>query len=72
MAYRWQYYDLVLLGIVGSLATGVAVGRFTALSSATTVPASGLVAIAIMAHGLFINGPVDKPTDLTDEVETLN
>ncbi|WP_089827708.1 hypothetical protein [Halogranum amylolyticum] len=72
MSYTWQYYDLVLLGIAASLAGGVALGAFTALSSTTTVPVAGLVAIAIMAHGLFVNGPVDAPSDLTDEVDTLN
>jgi uncharacterized protein (DUF2062 family) len=72
MSYTWQYYDLVLLGIAGSLASGVAVGQFTALSSAVTVPIAGLVAVAIMGHALFVNGPVDEPTDLTDEVPTLN
>ena len=72
MGYTWQYYDLVLFGIVGSLAGGVAVGQFTALPSTTTIPLAGLVAIAIMGHGLFVNGPVDAPRDLTDEVDTLN
>ncbi|SDN19217.1 hypothetical protein SAMN04487949_3611 [Halogranum gelatinilyticum] len=72
MSYTWQYYDLVLLGIAGSLESGVALGQFTALSSAVTVPVAGLVAIAIMSHALFVNGPVDEPTDLTDEVTALN
>ncbi|EJN57106.1 hypothetical protein SAMN04487950_4226 [Halogranum rubrum] len=72
MSYTWQYYDLVLLGIVVSLGSGVAVGQFTALPSTTTVPVAGLVAIAIMGHGLFVNGPVDAPRDLAEEVETLN
>lgn len=72
MGYTWQYYDLVLLGIAVSLASGVALGQFTALSTAVTVPVAGVVAIAIMAHGLFVNGPVDEPADLTDEVTALN
>lgn len=72
MSYTWQYYDLVLVGIAGSLASGVTLGQFTALSTAATVPVAGLVAIAIMGHALFVNGPVDEPADLTDEVATLN
>jgi hypothetical protein len=72
MGYTWQYYDLVLLGIFASLAGGVVVGEFTALPSTTVVPAAGLVAIAIMGHALFVNGPVDAPDDLTDEVDALN
>jgi hypothetical protein len=72
MGYTWQYYDLVLLGIVTSLVGGVAVGQFTTLPSTTTIPVAGLVAIAIMGHGLFVNGPVDAPRDLTDEVDALN
>lgn len=72
MSYTWQYYDLVLLGILVSLGSGVAVGQFTSLPSTTTIPVAGLVAIAIMAHGLFVNGPVDAPRDLTEEVDALN
>jgi hypothetical protein len=72
MVYTWQYYDLVLLGVFLSMATGGAVGVFTSVPVTVAVLAFGLVAIAIMAHGLFVNGPVDDPDDLTDEVDALN
>ncbi|WP_121822405.1 hypothetical protein [Halostella salina] len=72
MAYTWQYYDLVLLGVGGSMAVGAVVGLLTALSLQLAVIASGLVAVAIMGHGMFVNGPVDAPEDLTEEVDALN
>jgi len=72
MAYTWQYYDLVLLGVVTSMVAGAGLGAFTDLGLSVTVPAFALVAVAFIGHGLFVNGPVDAPTDLTDEVDTLN
>jgi hypothetical protein len=72
MGYTWQYYDLVLLGIVASLAAGAAVGAFTPVAVTTSTLAFGLVAVALIGHGMFVNGPVDDPEDLTEEVETLN
>ena len=68
VAYTVQYYDLVLGGILASLLAGVAVGWMTAYPIATTVPLFALVAAAIIGHGLFVNGPVDRPADLRDEV----
>lgn len=56
------YYDLVLgliplafLGLTGTLT----VGGFT-LTTAVTV--ASLVAIAVVAHALFVNAPVDDPS----------
>ncbi|KAB1189228.1 MULTISPECIES: hypothetical protein [Haloferax] len=72
MGYTWQYYDLVLAGIFGSLAAGVLVGQFTAVQPTTAIVGFSFVAAAVMGHGLFVNGPVDQPTDLTDEVDALN
>ncbi|MFB6087413.1 MAG: hypothetical protein ABEJ85_02735 [Haloarculaceae archaeon] len=72
MAYTWKYYDLVLLGIFGSMASGAAIGAFTPVAPTTAIIAFGLLAIAFIGHGLFVNGPVDEPRDLADEVETLN
>ncbi|EMA06557.1 hypothetical protein [Haloferax denitrificans] len=72
MGYTWQYYDLVLLGILGSLIAGVVVGRVTSMEPQTTLVAFSALAAVVMAHGLFVNGPVDEPTDLTDEVDALN
>jgi hypothetical protein len=72
MSYTWQYYDLVLVGIVASMALGVGIGYLTAVSLSLSVIGAGFVAVAIIGHGLFVNGPVDEPSDLTNEVETLN
>ncbi|KAB1194820.1 hypothetical protein GJR96_07715 [Haloferax sp. MBLA0076] len=72
MGYTWQYYDLVLAGIFLSLVLGVLVGQFTAMEPTTAVVGFSFVAAAVMGHGLFVNGPVDQPTDLADEVDALN
>ncbi len=72
MAYTWQYYDLVLAGVFVCVALGATVGVLTALPVTTTVLASALVAVAIIGHGLFVNGPVDRPADLADDVDALN
>ncbi|MWG36329.1 hypothetical protein [Halomarina oriensis] len=72
MTYTWQYYDLVLLGVFCSMVAGALVGQFTAVATTTAVTVAGLLAVVIIAHGLFVNGPVDAPEDLTDPVESLN
>jgi hypothetical protein len=72
MGYTWQYYDVVLGGIFVSLVLGVAVGQLTTVSPTASVSGFGLVAAGIIGHGLFVNGPVDEPADLTDEVDALN
>ena len=72
MDYTWQYYDLVLAGIAVSLLLGGGLGFATALSPLVAIVGASLVAIALIGHGLFVNGPVDDPADLTDEVEALN
>ncbi|MFD1514255.1 hypothetical protein [Halomarina rubra] len=72
MGYTWQYYDLVLLGVFASMATGFVVGTLTTVATTTSVTVCGLFAVAIIGHGLFVNGPVDAPEDLADPVEALN
>lgn len=72
MAYTWQYYDLVLVGIVACMGVGVGIGFLTPVSLTAAVIGAALVAVAIIGHGLFVNGPVDDPGDLTNEVEALN
>lgn len=69
MEYPVQYYDLVLLAIISSIGTGVVAGFVTALSMTLSVSLFGVVAIALVGHALFVNGPVDDVEDLTDEVE---
>lgn len=65
MAYSLQYYDLILAGILASVIAGGAVGYLTAVA----ITALGAVAIALIGHALFVNGPVDELEDLTDEVD---
>ena len=72
MEYSVQYYDLVLLGMIGSIGTGVSLGLLTPVGLTTSVPLFSLVAVLIIGHGLFVNGPVDEVADLSDEVDELN
>ena len=72
MDYTVQYYDLVLGAIAGSLLVGVAVAYATALSATLSVAAMGLVAMAAVYHGLFVNGPVDEIEDLSRETDLLD
>jgi len=69
MGYSLQYYDVVLVGIVSALGVGGAVGALTAVAMPVAIVALGAVAVGIMGHALFVNGPVDDVTDLTEEVE---
>jgi len=70
--YTVQYYDLVLAAVFVTMSLGAGVGLLTPLALPTAVTASGLVAVTVIGHGLFVNGPVDAPEDLTDEVDALN
>lgn len=72
MEFTWQYYDLVLAGVFLSMASGGLVGLLTPIAPTTSVLAFSAVAAVLIGHGLFVNGPVDEPSDLTDEVDTLN
>jgi len=69
MGYTVQYYDLVLGAVGASLLAGVGVGVATNLSVALTLAAAGLIAMAAIYHGLFVNGPVDGVDDLSQEAE---
>jgi hypothetical protein len=72
MGYAWKYYALVPIGVGLSALLGGAVGVVPALSVRLTVSVAGLVAFLVMGHGMFVDGPVDSPEDLEEEVETLN
>lgn len=69
MAYRVQYYDLVLIAIVVALGFGGFVGVATPVSMPVALVVLGGVAIAVMGHAMFVNGPVDEFDDLTEPVE---
>jgi hypothetical protein len=71
MEYTVQYYDLVLGIVAGSLLAGVAVAYANALATMVTVPATGLVAMAAVYHGMFANAPVDGVEDLSQEPDLL-
>lgn len=69
MGFSIQYYDLLLLSIGASLGLGAVIGFLTPVALELAVVFFGVVGIAFIGHGLFVNGPVDEPADLADEVE---
>ncbi|SNZ12940.1 hypothetical protein SAMN06269185_1989 [Natronoarchaeum philippinense] len=69
MDYTVQYYDLVLGGVAISLLAGLGVGVATSAAVPLTMAIGGLVAMAAIYHGLFVNGPVDGVDDLSQEAE---
>lgn len=69
VGYTVQYYDLILGAIIGALAFGGIVGAFTAVRMPIAIVLVGAVAIGLMGHAMFVNGPVDQFDDLTEEVE---
>lgn len=69
MASTWCYYDVMLLGIVASLVVGTGDGFATLVSLTVAVAVFGLLAIALIGHGLFVNVPIDEFEDDTEEVQ---
>jgi hypothetical protein len=69
VSYTLQYYDLVLGAIIASVVAGGAVGHLTTVPMPIAIVGLGTVAVALIGHALFVNGPVDDLEDLTDEVE---
>ncbi|SEQ73981.1 hypothetical protein [Natrinema salaciae] len=69
MGHTLQYYDLVLVAIAVSLGIGAGVGYATPVPYPIAILGLGLVAIAFMGHALFVNGPVDRTEDLSEEIE---
>jgi hypothetical protein len=67
-----RYYDLVLLGVGGNMAIGAVVGVLTTLPLEFAVIGPGSAAVAITAHGMFVRGPIDEPSDLPEAVDALN
>ncbi|PCR91871.1 hypothetical protein [Natrinema ejinorense] len=68
MGRTLHYYDLVLVAIAASLGAGAVVGYATTIPYPAAIAALGIVAIGFIGHALFVNGPVDDPADLTEEV----
>ena len=52
-----DYYDKILGGIGLSLAAGASTGFLTSVPLPHAVGAGSLVAIGLMYHGMFRNGP---------------
>ena len=69
MDYTVQYYDLVLVAIIVSLVLGGAIGALTTVAMPVAIVLLGAVAIGVMGHAMFVNGPVDEFEDLTEEVD---
>ena len=69
MDYTLQYYDLVLVAIMGSIVIGGAIGALTSVAMPLAIALLGAVAIGFMGHAMFVNGPVDDFEDLTEEVD---
>ena len=72
MSYTWQYYDVVLAAIFATMALGAGIGMLTPLAMSTAITGAGAVAALLVAHGLFVRGPIDRPGDLVNEVDALN
>jgi hypothetical protein len=71
MDYSVQYYDIVLGGIITSVAIGAVIGVFTAVEPVISVVGTSALAIALIVHALFVRGPVETVADLSKEVEQL-
>lgn len=58
-----SYYD-VILGLIPLSLFGIA-GPLTVLGLQPTVavPAAALVAVGLIGHALFVNGPVESPSN---------
>lgn len=71
VGYTWQYYDGVLFGVAAS-ASGAPASDGSRRSLLASIGAFSVPSMLIVGHGLFVNGSIDEPADLTEEVETLN
>ncbi|MFB6267165.1 MAG: hypothetical protein ABEI31_05865 [Halodesulfurarchaeum sp.] len=53
-----EYYDLVL-GLIPVVLLGFGGGlQFAGLAQTTAITVGGLVAVGVVGHALFVNGPV--------------
>lgn len=69
--YRLHYYDLVLIGVIVPVLFAAVGGYLTSIPTGIAMIVAGLVSLAVIGHGLFVNGPVDSPGDLAEEVEDV-
>lgn len=54
------YYDLILGLIPASFLGTTAVLYVAGISLMSALPVAGLIAVALVGHALFVNGPVDE------------
>lgn len=54
------YYDLVLGAIPVALLGITGVLTLSGLPTTTAVPVGSVVALGLMGHAMFVNGPVDR------------
>ncbi|WP_338728619.1 hypothetical protein [Haladaptatus sp. DJG-WS-42] len=59
------YYDIILGLIPVSLGGITALLTLAGIELTTAVSIAALVSVALIGHGLFVNGPVDTPTPQT-------
>lgn len=66
-----NYYDFVL-GFIPLALLGLGGGLHVAgLALTTALTVGGLVAVGLVGHALFVNGPVDAPApEMAETVET--
>ena len=65
------YYDLVLGAIPTALLGITGVLLLSGYPATTAVPAGSVVALGLMGHAMFVNGPVDRSTtEETREVDS--
>lgn len=55
--FNLDYYDKILGGMSLSLLGGASIGILTSFSLPHSVGAGALVALVLMYHGMFRNGP---------------
>ena len=56
------YYDLILGLIPASFLGTTGLLHVAGIDLMSALPVAGLIAVALVGHALFVNGPVDEPT----------
>ncbi len=64
-----QYYDFILLCVGSSLVLGGVLGTVTTIPLELSMPLFGVVGMVLVAHALFVRGPVESVDELSAEVE---
>lgn len=59
------YYDLILGLIPVSFLGTIALLYVAGISLMSALPVAGFIAVALVGHALFVNGPVDEPVPAT-------